>query len=168
MSVENLQKDKINNRLKLGNITLFLITFLSLFIFNPALTLILLVGMLPTFGARLSDPTPLKTQTFCVGFCNFASLLPSLHELYSENFNLNAAYAIIHNQYNLLTILSGSALGWLLFFIIPSITVSVFRTRDKKNLIAMVRRYDDLKKIWGDSIPNSEIISTINTGNQKK
>jgi len=168
MNIDQLQNNGTKNTMKLGALTTCLFMFLGLFIFNPSLTLVLIIGMMPTFGARLSDPTSNKAQTYCVGFCNLASIFPSLYEIYTDKFNMDAAYSIIHNQYNLLIILSGSALGWVLFFIIPSINVSVLRTRDKKNLIAMIKRYDELKKIWGDSIPDSEIISTINAGKLKK
>lgn len=163
MSSDKLESGTPDNHMKMGAFATLLVLFLGLFIFSPSLTLVVVVGMMPTFGARLSDPTYTKAQTYCVGFCNFASLLPSLNQIYLNHFTLDAAYSIIHNQYNLLIILAGSALGWLLFFIIPSINVSILKARDKKNLISMIKRYDELKKIWGDSIPDSEIISSAHT-----
>lgn len=144
-----------------------LILFLLLFIFLPGMILILTIGMLPTLGARLSDPTPLKSQTYCVGFCNFAGLIPSLYDLSQSRFALKEAYQMIHNEFNLLIILVFSAIGWMIFFIIPAITLSIYRSRDKANLIKMVKRYDNLREIWGEAIPVSEIMSAVQSQGKK-
>ena len=152
-------EDREQSKIKIGGLILLLMTLLVLFMFFPALLIILFIGMMPTLGAAVSDPTHNKAQTCCVGFCNIAGLVPALHKLYLNHFTVASAYATMHDEFNLLYILGVSAIGWGLFFIIPSIAVSMYRTRDKHYLIRMIKRYKDLKEIWGDAIPESEVIT---------
>lgn len=152
-------EDKEHPKVKVSVLIFLLMTLLVLFMFFPALLIILFIGMMPTLGAAISDPTHNKAQTCCVGFCNIAGLVPALHKLYLNHFTVASAYTIIHDEFNLLYILGVSAIGWALFFVIPSITVSMYRTRDKHYLIRMIKRYKDLKEIWGDAIPESEVIT---------
>lgn len=156
---ENKNKNTPNNMGTRGLIGL-LISFLGLFVFFPGISLLGVIGMMPTIGARISDPTYTRAQTFCVGFCNVAGLVPSFYELYLQHFSLKAAYVLIHDQMNLLIILSASAFGWGLFFLIPSITISIYRTQDKRNLLSMIKRYDQIQENWGDSVPTCESIES--------
>ncbi len=139
----------------------FLVMTIALTLFLPGLALVLFIGILPTFGALISDPTKNSSQTFCVGICNITGLAPMVSDLYNHNFNLTYAYEVIHNDINLLTILCAAAIGWAIFFIVPSITIAFYRNRDRTTLIQMVRRYDQLKKTWGDNIPNSPSVESL-------
>lgn len=162
----NTRKQDTNGRI----IIVSFVSFLGMFLFYPGLTLLSIIGMMPTIGARISDPTSTKAQTFCVGFCNIAGLIPSLYELSLQQFNLKAAYEIIHNQLNLLVILSASAFGWFLFFIIPSITISIYQTRDKRNLLEMIKRYEQIHESWGEAVPTYDNIESLKrkTGKSSK
>ncbi len=161
MNEENIPLEQMESRapFKIGGYVLVLMSLLILFIFLPALLIIVFVGMMPTMGAAISDPSTNRSQTMCVGFCNLSGLIPAFHQIYGDHFILSSAYNIIHNEFNLLYILGVSALGWGLFFIVPSITVSIYRTRDKLYLIRMMKRYKELKEIWGDALPDSEILA---------
>jgi zona occludens toxin (predicted ATPase) len=158
-----MKEEKIESKgqssFQITGLIFFLVSLLILFMFFPALLIILSIGMMPTLGAVISDPTSNRAQSTCVGFCNISGLVPALHQLYLNNFSLASAYVIIHDEFYLLYILGISAMGWALFFIIPSIAVSMYRSRDKFYLIRMVKRYKDLKEIWGDALPDSEILT---------
>ena len=163
MSAEEMEsKGKFN--VHISGLIFLLMVILILFIFFPALLIILSIGMMPTLGAVVSDPTSNRAQATCVGFCNISGLVPALHQLYLNHFTLASAYVIVHDEFYLLYILGISAMGWALFFIIPSIAVSMYRTRDKLYLIRMVKRYKDLKDIWGDALPDSEVLTNSKGG----
>ncbi len=142
-------------------IAFLMMIILAVTLFFPSLALISFIGMLPTFGAFISDPTKNNSQTFCVGICNLTGLGPLVSDLYHHNFSLSYAYEIIHTDTNLLMILCAAAIGWSIFFIVPAFTVAFYRNRDKTTLVQMIRRYDQLKKTWGDNIPNSPSIESI-------
>lgn len=158
MSEENIEL-KGQSSVQITGLVFLLMSLLILFMFFPALLIILSIGMMPTLGAVISDPTSNRAQATCVGFCNISGLVPALHQLYLNHFSLASAYIIIHDEFYLLYILGISAMGWALFFIIPSIAVSMYKTRDKVYLIRMMKRYKDLKEIWGDALPDSEILT---------
>jgi hypothetical protein len=145
----------------------FLIISLGLIIFLPGLALILFIGLLPTLAALISDPTKTRAQAFCVGMCNMAGLVPMIHDLYGDKFKLQAAYGIIHNDVNLLLILCASAIGWGIFFAVPVVTIAFYKTRDKTTLIKMVRRYEELKEIWGTALPPAATIDHLKQKKQK-
>lgn len=145
---------------------LILMFIIALTLFLPGLALVLFIGMLPTFGAFISDPTRNNTQSFCVGICNFTGLGPLVKDLFDHSFNLSYAYTLIHNDINLLTILCSAAIGWAIFFIVPTVTVAFYRNRDRTALINMVRRYEQLKKTWGNSIPDSPSVESIRNKNK--
>lgn len=149
-------------------IILFMLLAITITLFFPGLALIVFIGMLPTFGALISDPTRNYSQAFCVGICNLTGLGPLVVDLYKHNLNLAYAYEIIHTDTNLLLILCAAAFGWGLFFIVPAITIAFYRNRDRTTLIQMVRRYDQLKKTWGDNIPNSPSVESIKSKNDNK
>lgn len=159
MSAEEVVANKNVGGVKITGLVILLIALLILFTFLPALLVILSVGLMPTFGAAISDPTKNRAQTTCVGLCNMGGLVPSIYEIYLNHFTVSSAYVIIHDQFHLLYILGVSAMGWALFFIVPSITISMYKTRDKMYLIRMVKRYKDLKEIWGDALPESEVMN---------
>lgn len=147
-------------------IVLLMLAIIAVTLFFPGLALISFIGMLPTFGAFISDPTKNNSQTFCVGICNLTGLGPLVNDLYQHSFSLAYAYEIIHTDTNLLLILCTAAIGWSVFFIAPAITIAFYRNRDKTTLIQMVRRYDQLKKTWGDNIPNSPAIESLKKTNK--
>ncbi|MBW8310183.1 MAG: hypothetical protein K0M45_11230 [Candidatus Paracaedibacteraceae bacterium] len=167
MSADTEKSSLSKKQLSFKGIIFFLIISLGLMTFLPGLALILFIGLLPTVGALISDPTKARAQAFCVGGCNIAGLVPLIHELYGDKFKLQAAYGIIHNDVNLLLILCASAVGWGIFFAVPVITIAFYKTRDKTTLIKMVRRYDELKETWGDALPPSPTIDHLKQKNQK-
>lgn len=161
MSTEETTQTEVKapTNIKVTGLILLLVVLLALFTFFPALLIVLSIGFMPTVGAAISDPTPNRAQTSCVGFCNLAALVPSLHQIYLGDFTMNAAYGIIHDQFHLLYILGVSSIGWALFFVVPSVTISMYKARDKMYLIRMVKRYHELKEIWGDALPESDIMN---------
>ncbi len=167
MSSESEKISVAKKQINFKGMIFFLIISLGLIIFLPGLALLLFIGLLPTVGALISDSTKARAQAFCVGVCNIAGLVPMIHELYGDKFKLQAAYGIIHNDVNLLLILCASAVGWAIFFAVPVITISFYKTRDKTSLIKMVRRYDVLKETWGDALPPSPTIDHLKQKNQK-
>ncbi len=157
MSESTTNPPQINTK----KIVFLMLAMITVTLFIPGLALIIFIGMLPTFGALISDPTKNNSQTFCVGICNMTGLGPLISDLYKHNLSLNYAYNIIHNDTNLLMILCAAAFGWGLFFIVPAITIAYYRNRDRTTLIQMVKRYDQLKKTWGDNIPTSPSVESI-------
>lgn len=145
----------------------FLIVSLVFLIFLPGLSLVLFIGLLPTLGAIISDPTETRAQAFCVGVCNIAGLAPSIHELYSSKFSMKAAYTLIHNEINLLIILCAAAIGWVIFFTVPVITTIFYKSRDRSTLQKLVRRYDELKETWGDAVASSSAIENLRSKSSK-
>lgn len=157
-----IEKVKVeNSKFSMKGFVVFLVLALGIMIFFPGLALFLFIGLLPTLAAMISDPTKNRAQTFCVGVCNLTGLMPMLHELYLNNFNIQVVYSVIHNDLNLLIILCASAIGWGIFFAVPVITVAFYKTKDRATLIKMIRRYDELKGTWGESIPSSPTIENL-------
>lgn len=150
-----------SKQLDIKKAAVFLIVILGMMIFLPGLTLVLIIGFLPTLGAVVAEPTKIYALSFCVGICNMTGLIPMIHELYISKFRMQAAYALIHNEINLLIILCAAAVGWGIFFTVPVITVAIYKARDRATLAKLTRRYEELKEIWGDAVISSPTIENM-------
>lgn len=150
-----------SKQLDIKKVAVFLIVILGMMIFLPGLTLVLIIGFLPTLGAVVAEPTKIYALSFCVGICNMTGLIPMIHELYISKFRMQAAYALIHNEINLLVILCAAAVGWGIFFTVPVITVAIYKARDRATLAKLTRRYGELKEIWGDAVISSPTIENM-------
>lgn len=149
------------NSLNFKVVSIVSIALICGFMFVPSLTTILLVGMLPTIGALLVDQSAGKVYVFCVGCCNVSGLLPIILELVQHRFSLQIAANILDNPGKILTVLACAAVGWGIAAVVPSLTVMYYRTKDRSTMHELMRKYSNLKKIWGDAIPAYEIFKTI-------
>lgn len=140
------------------NIIMIFMFFLIMGVFLPALCIIFCLGILPTFASALGDRSPRKGQTFCVGLCNVAGMMPAFITIHHQGYTLASALHMLNTPAALLPILIASLLGLAIHMIVPLLTHKHFRAQEQRLIRGYLLTYTKLKNTWGDSIPQLSIV----------
>ncbi len=120
------------------------------------MTLIILIGMIPSFVAYFVDTTRQRTLGPTVMYMNFAGVLPVLLKLWKLSPNMNNATELLTDPFMLFLMLAPAGFGWILFIIIPPMVSGVLRRRAE---IRMQTLENDQKKLieqWGNEIMGTQ------------
>jgi hypothetical protein len=135
---------------KLGTLGLFGVLCIGAF-FPPA-TLVILLGMIPTYVAWMSDRTRGKLIGIIVACANIATLMPILLRLWDRGNTLEIAVSVLASPYSWIVILGGTGVGWILAQIFPLMVVGIISARDKGRLDRTRARQKQLIEEWGSGI----------------
>jgi hypothetical protein len=114
--------------------------------------IVLAVGIVPTLAARITDITPGRYATRCVGALNLAGIAPFLRNLWAGDNTLPAALHMISDPYTWLIAYGAAAIGWLLFMSVPN-AVAMFKSIENEIMIKRLRaRQEELVAEWGPGI----------------
>ncbi len=128
--------------------------------FMPTLTL-LLVGLLPTFVALITDTDPQKSSTASIGAMNFAGLVPFLIDLWAKGQTMENAFIILRNPSNWLIILGAAGVGQLIVFAVPQAMASMTFISAESRLKLLKRNLDQLKTSWGPDVATTKPLDKI-------
>ncbi len=121
-------------------------------IFALSSFLLLVVAMLPTFGAYVIDKNPKRCLTRSVGFLNFAGAWPFFLQLWTGSNSLIQSVKIFTDPYALLLMYSTAALGWLFYLGFPSLGLVLedYSAEQRAKKLRVGRK--KLKVDWGDEV----------------
>lgn len=145
---------------KLGLILFFILFSLSAPFLMPTLTL-LLVGLLPTFVALLTDNDPHKSATASIGAMNLAGLTPFLIDLWVKGQTMGNTFAILHDPSNWLIILGAAGVGQLIVFAVPQAMTSLTIVRAEGRLKLLKHNLEQLKASWGPDVATTKPLEKI-------
>jgi len=115
-------------------------------------TIIVAVGIVPTLAARITDITPGRYATRCVGAMNLAGIAPFLRRLWSGENDLATALQTIADPYTWLIAYGAAAIGWLLFMSVPN-AIAMFKALETEITVKRLRsRQEELVAEWGPGI----------------
>lgn len=115
-------------------------------------TIVVMVGLVPTFAARFTDTTRGFYTTRCVGALNFAGIAPFLRILWTGAHDIAQAKQIVSSPFTWLVAYGAAGLGWLLFLSLPNAVV-MFKTMEYDLLLRRLRqRQQELVEEWGPTI----------------
>ena len=135
-----------------GKVLVVSLSLIVLLIAALPTTILLAVGMTPTFVALVVDVTPGKYLTRCVAGLNAAGVVPFIENLWSGVNNISAALGIIGDPFAWLAMYGAAAIGWLLFLGVPG-AVTVLRSLNAKRRINALRETQkELLREWGDAV----------------
>jgi hypothetical protein len=152
---EKGKNEKGGKKKKKSRGKLFLFTILALGVAPFGMpTLLVAMGLVPTFVAFLTDSDDHRSATATVGFLNVAGVLPFLIDLWSKGQTMEAALAIVREPSNWLIMLGSAAVGQLLYFALPPavalMSVAQLETRKAK----LKQAQEELKAVWGPDVAN--------------
>lgn len=145
---------------KAGFVLILILFGLSAPFFMPTLTL-LLVGLLPTFVALITDNDPQKSSTSAIGAMNFSGLTPFLIDLWVKGQTMENAFSILRNTSNWLIILGAAAIGQLIVFAVPQMMASLTLARAEGRLKLLKQNLELLKASWGPDVATTKPLDKL-------
>lgn len=115
-------------------------------------TILIMLGLLPTFVAVYVDKDPRKMSGFTIGAMNMAAVVAFVIMLWEQGASMPNAVAILTNPTTLMMIYFAAWVGWLLHFFIPPIVAEFVKksaqARQKKIKTELAKILAD----WGDGV----------------
>lgn len=136
----------------IGKQFLLLSVILTLLFVATPTALVLAVGLAPTLVAAFIDRTSGTYAARCVGACNMAGILPALRDLWVEGHRMATAKMLLNDPFNWLQMYGAAAVGWLLFWGVPMLSVFVEETRRERQVKRLRARQEEWKSEWGRNI----------------
>lgn len=146
-------KKKKNNKKRIGfkAFMVFFFAILVAIVFTPT-SLILLIGMLPTFVAYLVDRSLEKNKTFTIGAMNFAGCFPYLLGLWTGENTLRVSLDYLENPETIIVIYSIAAMGYAINWAVTLFIATILRKRSAIRIDRIEKDKEKLKERWGEKV----------------
>lgn len=145
------------NRMSPSQKWLMLLTLAIFLLSTLPFTIVLFIGLLPTFTILLTSPqnTP---KLIIVGGFNFAGVLFYIFNIFG-NYSLENAFLVVSNVFNLIIMLSSAALGLIIYTELPNLFIFFSNNSAERRLKEIDQRLEQLTEEWGPEIlagPNAQ------------
>lgn len=130
-------------------------------------TLLLLVGMLPTLVALVTDDDEHQSRAVTIGSMNFVGVAPFLIDLWIKGQTMEVALQIARDPQTWLIMLGAAGIGQLLLFTLTPLAASFTLFQEQARLAKLKEGITELKAVWGEDIATTaspEAIRNKNAG----
>lgn len=118
----------------------------------PPTGILLVVGLLPSIIAFLTDEYPQKYSALTVSSFNLCGILPFLIQLWSNGHNLEGVAIILQNLHAWLIMYGAASLGWFCYYMSPVFASMYIAVRDERLMDKIKREQARLEKEWGPEV----------------
>lgn len=147
ISLKKTKQSKISGFQKAFLFALFLIISFKIL---PAIV-VLFLGLLPTLTIVVTDTKNINKIT-TVGCFNISGVMICLNNLFNQ-ITAATKFSITDNIFNIIIMLSGAAIGVVLYYILPDIFVYIFKNSAQHRLKLINTKLEKLKSSWDNLIP---------------
>lgn len=126
-------------------------TVITALLFLPT-TILLLIGMFPTFVAALVDRTREKVLGMTVGSMNLAGCTPFVIELWSGEHTSERSIEIAANPLSIVVMYSAACLGYMLEWSMTGIVATIMTQKALARLRSIDERQASLIERWGREV----------------
>lgn len=120
----------------------------------PAI-IVILIGLLPTLTILFVDPKN-SAKLVIVGCFNLSGLFVYLINLINR-FNMDGAFSILGDVFNMIIMLGSAALGFLVYYEMPNLFAYVAKNSAQRRLVRIDKELTKITEEWGDNIINEQI-----------
>jgi hypothetical protein len=113
---------------------------------------VLAAAMVPTVVAWLVDPGNRRYLVATVGSLNFSGSLYFLVRLWSDNHDLAHALAVLHDAMGWLVAYGAAAIGYGVYYIMPTLSAGFVRLRAEAQLARLEREMRAVVDEWGEEV----------------
>jgi hypothetical protein len=121
----------------------------------PTVTL-LLIGMIPTLVALMTDNDRQKSSAAAVASMNFAGITPFIIDLWMKGQSMENVFQILRESSTWLVILGAAFVGHLIVFAIPQAMASLTVARSEARLKILKQNLEQLKSTWGPDVATTK------------
>lgn len=120
-------------------------------IFMPT-TLLLMVGMAPSFVAMFVSNSGRGARASTITAMNIAGCLPFVFKLWSGENNFNSSLAIVTDPQSIAVIYTAAAFGYMIDWFVTGIVSSYLYQKGLKRMDAIKERQKVLIENWGQEV----------------
>lgn len=120
----------------------------------PAI-IVIVIGLLPTLTILFIDPKN-SAKLVIVGCFNLSGLFVYLINLINR-FNMDGAFSILGDVFNMIIMLGSAALGFLVYYEMPNLFAYVTKNSTQRRLARIDKELTKITEDWGDNIINEQI-----------
>ncbi len=117
-----------------------------------AVSVIMVVGMVPTIVAGVVDRTKGKVRTLTVGAMNFAGCAPFMIEVFKSGNNISTAITYILQPRTIVVMYFAAGMGYLIDWAMTGIVSSIMVQKAKKRIKDIQKQQKDLVERWGPEV----------------
>jgi len=131
----------------IGGLILFAAT-----VFALPTSIILGVGLIPTFAAFLIDGYPEKYITRCVGAMNIAGIIPYLLRLWQHTNSISESIDIVTDSLTWLVMFGAAGMGWMIYLGLPGMVTAFIVLTSEQKIGSLRGRQAQLVAKWGPPV----------------
>lgn len=120
--------------------------------------IVLLIGLLPTITILFTDPKN-SAKLVIIGCFNLSGLFIYLINLLNR-YNLDEAFSILGDVFNMIIMLGSAALGFLVYYEMPNLFAFVAQTSSQRRLVSIDKELEKISEEWGDKLISDQISQT--------
>jgi hypothetical protein len=128
----------------------------GILIYAMPTVLLLLVGMLPSMVAFITDRSDEKYSTFCVAAMNFAGVFPYMLELWFLGHTIDASVQLITNVFALFVMYGAAGFGWAIFSSITPVVSTILSTFHTARIASLRTTQRTLIGEWGEAVAHKD------------
>jgi hypothetical protein len=136
---------------KVTGLMLLMVVIVLGMTFMPT-TLLVVVGLVPTFVAFVVDQSEKRSITLTVGFLNAAGIVPSAIDLWQHGQTLDHSIALIENPLTCFMAYGAAAGGWLVKYSVPPVAQFLLAQSVKADIADLEKYQSELRRVWGDEV----------------
>ena len=123
--------------------------------------LLIVIGMIPTFVALVTDNDRQRSSTTAVGAMNIAGITPFVIDLWTKGQTMPNVFQILSNPTTWLIMLGAAGIGKLIVFAVPQAVVLLTSARDEARLKLLRRNLESLKESWGPDVGTTKPLDKL-------
>ncbi len=151
MAKKNTKKNKRKNRSSWRLRCLLVAITMSSLMAMPT-SIVMIIGMLPTFTAFLVDRTSERTRVLTVGAMNLAGCTPFILRLWTSGHTIDNALAIMVDPRTIIVMYCAAGVGYLIDWSVSSLMATVMVGRATSRRAQIVKQQVALVERWGKEV----------------
>ncbi len=114
--------------------------------------LLVLLGLLPTIAAFVTDRDPQHTAALTVGPLNFAGVMFPVIDLWTMGHNLENSLSLVADPFTWGIMFGMAAIGWFIYYAVPPLVAGVIRLRAEAKEASVTKAQQALIEEWGGEV----------------
>jgi hypothetical protein len=121
-------------------------------LFVLPLSMIVVVGFIPTIAMACTDKSRGRSVTVAVGALNMVGVTYLVIQLIQKGLSFDYALRLLSDPVHWLIMWGGAGLGYTLLYVIPPIVAHVLTSVSEFKIQKLKTNQDEIKKTWGKDV----------------
>lgn len=128
---------------------ILMISFMLTCILFSAVSVIMIVGMIPTLVAGIMDRSEGRIRTITIGAMNFAGCAPFMFDIFKKGNDMPMAISYILEPQTIVVMYFAAAMGYIIDWAMTGIVSSIMVQRGKSRITSLHKAQKEMIERWG-------------------